>query len=164
MTRRPKLIVFDLDFSITDYTLWPFWVDTHVDPPFRKLSNGSVCDSTGRMIEAYPAVQEILESLKKEEIPLAVASRTWCPEGARQLLNVLEWEKYFSYQEIYPGSKVTHFKRFADMCGISYSQMLFFDDEQRNIHEIRVTCVLLPNGLTYKALEEGFQQFEIKNS
>lgn len=21
---------------ISDYTLWPFWVDTHVDPPFRK--------------------------------------------------------------------------------------------------------------------------------
>ncbi len=44
-----KVIVFDLGkyqvilktfavnhFEISDYTLWPFWVDTHVDPPFQK--------------------------------------------------------------------------------------------------------------------------------
>ncbi|XP_076322448.1 magnesium-dependent phosphatase 1-like isoform X2 [Tachypleus tridentatus] len=162
MTKRPKLIVFDLD-----YTLWPFWVDTHVDPPFRKSGDGKVIDSSGRKIKYYPDVPKILERLTNEGIPMGVASRTEWPAGARQLLKMLDWEKYFSYQEIYPGSKLTHFQRFQEVSGVPYSQMIFFDDEHRNICEISklgVTSVFVPKGLTNKVLEEGFKQFEREHS
>ena len=32
----PKIIAFDLD-----YTLWPFWVDTHVTPPLKAKDNNT---------------------------------------------------------------------------------------------------------------------------
>lgn len=38
----PKLIVFDLD-----YTLWPFWVDTHVSAPVKARDNNS------RVVDRY---------------------------------------------------------------------------------------------------------------
>jgi len=36
--------------------------------------------------------------------------RTEDPAAAQELLRVLDIDKYFSYKEIYPGSKVTHFR------------------------------------------------------
>lgn len=43
--------------------------------------------------------------------------------------------------------------------------MLFFDDEHRNIKDLtklNVTSILVKNGMTMKALEEGLQVFANK--
>ncbi|XP_007442919.2 magnesium-dependent phosphatase 1, partial [Python bivittatus] len=131
MCQAPSLVVFDLD-----YTLWPFWVDTHVDPPFQKKSDGSVQDRNKRPVNLYPEVAEVLQQVQSKGIPMAAASRTGEIRGATQLLDLLGLNRYFLYTEIYPGSKVTHFQRLSQRSGIPFHQMLFFDDENRNIRDV----------------------------
>nr|XP_060635957.1 magnesium-dependent phosphatase 1 [Anolis sagrei ordinatus] len=157
MTKKPSLVVFDLD-----YTLWPFWVDTHVDPPFKKDSDGSIRDRNGQLVNLYPEVPAVLERLHSEGIPMAVASRTGEIRGATQLLDLLSLSSYFRCKEIYPGSKVTHFQRLSQQSGIPLCQMLFFDDESRNIYDVSklgVTCILVPNGMNLSLLGRGLEAF-----
>lgn len=111
----PKLIVFDLD-----YTLWPFWVDTHVSAPVKPKDNNSRCvdkyvlslslspfyykiqpqtSTTSRWGESfafYPAVSSILYSARTLNIPLGIASRTHAPELARDMLKALHVIPTFS--------------------------------------------------------------------
>lgn len=149
-----------------DFTVWPFWADTHVSPPFTKKSNGSIQDSGGNKVKLYDDMLEILKHLSSKGVRLAAASRTEDPPTAQELLRILDIDQYFSYKEIYPGSKLTHFKRFVEASGIAYSNMLFFDDEERNIHEVSrlgVTCVLVKRGMTHTVLQSGLAQFAAKH-
>ncbi|KAL7422548.1 hypothetical protein Q5752_003196 [Cryptotrichosporon argae] len=52
---------------------------------------------------------------------------------------------YFNTMEIYPGSKMRHFREIHRKTGIPYEQMLFFDDEHRNIEveDLGVTMTLV---------------------
>ncbi|GLV33828.1 hypothetical protein CBL_11287 [Carabus blaptoides fortunei] len=156
MGSKNKLLVFDLD-----YTLWPFFVDTHVDPPFRKNDKGDIVDTSGRKVKYYPEVPKMLETLHSEGYTLAVASRTSEIKGANQLLQLFDWDKYFSYKEIYPGCKVTHFNNFRKDSKMEYKNMIFFDDERRNIVDISklgVTSILVNNGMTMTVAKEGLEQ------
>ncbi|MCJ1402262.1 hypothetical protein MMC11_005482 [Xylographa trunciseda] len=81
----PKLLVFDLD-----YTLWPFWVDTHVTPPVKaKDNNTRAVDRLNESFAFYPAVPPILHAAHGLSLPLALASRTSAPDLAVSLLKTL---------------------------------------------------------------------------
>ena len=157
---KPKLVVFDLD-----YTLWPFWVDTHVEPPFRKAKNGKVYDNCDDVIKLYPDVVKILQHLKVENYQIAVASRTGCISEAESLLHLFDLNHFFSMKQIYPGSKISHFSHFHKVSKVAYEDMVFFDDEERNIIElsrIGVTCHYIRNGMKWKDWHEGLEKHKKK--
>ncbi|CAH8602728.1 unnamed protein product [Heterobilharzia americana] len=180
----PRLIVFDLDF-----TLWPLWCDTHVSPPFIRKNN-VIYDVNERRVDVYPDSEKILRIISESPvIKLACASRTSAINVAQQLLRILGWSNLFDYTEIYPGSKISHFKRddmmkdqshwrsyicalcsskpFHELSGIAYTDMLFFDDEERNINDISrlgVQCHLVERGLTLKLLEHALRKFQQSRS
>ncbi|KAI6010992.1 magnesium-dependent phosphatase-1 [Pisolithus microcarpus] len=95
-SRLPKLIAFDLD-----YTLWDFWIDFHITPPIlQDRATGTVYDSStsdiyyGRrnspnIIEFYRDVPGILRNLRRESVTVAACSRTPAPKLAMEALRLM---------------------------------------------------------------------------
>ena len=74
-------------------------------------SDDKIYDRHGQLVKCFPEVPDVLESLQQQGYQLGVASRTGEISGANQLIKLFGWEKFFSYKEIYPGCKITHFKK-----------------------------------------------------
>ena len=59
LSALPKAIVFDVD-----YTLWPYWVDTHTSPPYARAEDGVVRDGSGERMALFPETAEVLLGLR----------------------------------------------------------------------------------------------------
>ncbi|KAL9538230.1 hypothetical protein MBANPS3_011094 [Mucor bainieri] len=136
-TKLPKMIVFDLD-----YTLWPDWIDCTNGPPYvYDESTNSVVNPTGEYLGFFEHTTDIIALIKSfPDTQIGIASRTQTPEWAKKAIGLLRIPgldnttllENVNYLEIYPGSKLKHFKSLSKKSGISCSDMLFFDDESRN--------------------------------
>lgn len=164
---KPRLIVFDLD-----ETLWPFGIDEFIlKPPYKKLpstqkSVRQVVDSEGKKMDPFPESNQVLEQIHSANILMAAASRTTYPEGAHSLIQLFGWSNYFKFKEIYPGSKIDHFKKLNQKSKIPLKEMLFFDNEERNVIDVEplgVTCVLVDSetGVKVDTLREGVEKWLI---
>ncbi|KAK4625414.1 Putative magnesium-dependent phosphatase [Fulvia fulva] len=171
----PKMIVFDLD-----YTLWPFWVDTHISGPLKATKDGlTVKDRYGESCGFYNDVASILYHIKAKGIVLGAASRTCAPDLAREMLSMLRTPKeeqdegskartaisLFDHLEIYPGDKRTHFGKLQKKSGLEYEEMLFFDDESRNknVEELGVVMQLVRDGVTRAEIDRGVEAWRKRN-
>ena len=158
---KPKLVVFDID-----HTLWPFGVDSFCfTPPYHVCkTTGKVMDMSNKPIEYFPDTLIVLKYLQSINVAVAVASRTRYPSGANELLKFLNLSQYIKYFETYPGQKIKHFHRLRDQSGAQFDEMIFFDDEERNIidvSELGVYCVLVDHdsGATEAVVKESLAKF-----
>ncbi|KXS98748.1 hypothetical protein AC578_9045 [Pseudocercospora eumusae] len=171
----PQLFVFDLD-----YTLWPFWVDTHVSSPLKPTTSGLIVkDAYGESCAFYNDVASILHNIKAKDLQLGAASRTSAPSLARRMLELLRIPtddqsegkeakraiSFFDHLEIYPGDKRRHFKALAEKSGLPYEEMVFFDDESRNknVEELGVVMQLVRNGVTRQEIDAGVEAWRVRN-
>ncbi|CAH9084624.1 unnamed protein product [Cuscuta epithymum] len=141
----PRLVVFDLD-----YTLWPFYCE---------------CRSKREMPTMYPQAKGILNALKEKRVDIAIASRSPTPDIANTFLEKLQIKSMFVAQEVFSSwsHKTEHFQKIHQITGVPYNEMLFFDDEDRNIEAVSkmgVTSILVNNGVNIVALKEGLTCFK----
>lgn len=148
--------VFDLD-----YTLWPFWADTHVQAPFRPLvgtppagrrfvgdagwldrEGRMLVDAAGRPLAVYRDTRPVLHALRQRrpEVVVAAVSRTECPATAKKLLQGFGLAALFDDVIFDTGPKTVAAARLEAKYKPRGGRgaMVLFDDEYRNIRDAEV--------------------------
>jgi magnesium-dependent phosphatase 1 len=164
LRKKPTVIVFDLD-----YTLWPYFIEHHVTAPIHKTSS-KVVDSKGFTLTTFADVNRILKTLKEKCLGphqhLAIASRSITPELAMNAIELLGWKDYFSSIQIYPTPKSRHMNKIQEELRLAgFQEVLFFDDDQRNIVATRPmgVCAIQvdqSSGLTMEMMMIGLDRFD----
>jgi magnesium-dependent phosphatase 1 len=113
--------------------------------------------------------REMLRGLTIPPLEPAAAATTTAEDvewrgGAERVGKTLRAIDIFTHQQIFPGSKTSHFQRIQDTTKkakggeVAFADMLFFDDEGRNRNvetELGVTFWLVPDGVTRDEVDNG---------
>eukprot|EP00917_Polyrhabdina_sp_WS-2016_P028548 GHVP01060891.1.p1 GENE.GHVP01060891.1~~GHVP01060891.1.p1 ORF type:complete len:210 (+),score=49.52 GHVP01060891.1:184-813(+) len=173
----PKVVAFDLDD-----TLWKGNVQWGLvtEGPNGKSTTPikldpedhlSILDSTGRRIRLFDDSHAILKFLWDKKIPIAAASRSLEPDWCRKVLKLLpspvegkQLEEILAHCVIFEGNKEAHLRQIAEAFKINLNEILFFDNEERNMesaHSIGVPFGFCPNGINWKIFNSAMENFHI---
>ena len=130
----PRLVVFDLDHTLWTPELYPL---RHLPGYDAASPPVPVAGEDVWLLDGAEAVlHELATHERWQEVRVAAASRTNKGNWARHLLGEFcvpgcddrRLNELIPLQEIFPGSKLTHFERLRESTGIPYGDMIFFDD------------------------------------
>jgi len=191
----PKLIAFDLDYTLWDlwidtHVTGPLKrekgainrvVDRYGEPIsfYKDVTDILYSIKEQRCGGDDSQAYDLEESETDSKIVIAACSRTHATALARQCLDLLHVQPsgsnagapqaavtLFDELEIYPGSKIKHFEALHKRTGIPYTEMLFFDDEQRNseVERLGVTFHLVPTGVNHQSFAQGLNTWRGKRA
>ena len=159
---KPKMVIFDCDF-----TIWPYWADYHLEPPWKKTKDGNIVDKCGEDIKLYDDIPKIIQFLNHHNIPMAIASKSPETKSYKHLMELFDIKKYFVQFEIYYNSKDHHMRAISNGQNVDFNDMVFFDDEPDNIKttsKIGVTAIHCPNnkGVTFDLFTQALKKHDAK--
>ena len=163
--RKPKIVIFDLD-----NTLWPYTADTEFEKPFSNNTDGEVIDAEGAIMELLPDVVKILESLRVDNVLIAVASKTWSKDQYMTLLELFNIREFFIQFEMFCGHKHIHVGNIVKAQDLAFEDVLFFDDQAKTVQSFNdgvysdVTAIHCPAGISWQVFEEGLAEFNRSNN
>jgi magnesium-dependent phosphatase 1 len=148
----PRIVVFDLDACC-----WtPEMYQLGRGAPFRyDVARCEAIASDGEKVRLLGDVRAIWEELHSGErwrqTEVAIASRCDEPQWARELLGKFEVLPGVTMIEvardtlvqIHSGNKKSHLTEISKASGVTFSDMLFFDDDPWNVEQVALrTCCL----------------------
>jgi len=187
----PKLIMFDLDGCLWRPEMYELlYFSGGSGAPFSRSpdyeNDRTILTCKGEPCRLLGQVREIMQEIhchptnKWQNTLVGISSRTDQPDWARELLEKFTIAKMdsqgrelagesFAMKEVFQGpieisteSKVSHFKRVAEKTGISFEDMLFFDNERGNCVEVAklgVVVAWVPDGVTKLMWDISLQNF-----
>lgn len=178
--RRPRLVVFDLDGTLWDPEMYHLWGGGGA--PFKPArdNSGDVEDRSGTIVHllgnSRPLLADLTRADEWKDTQVGVASSTdepdWAEECMQKIVVVpgdepLKMKQCIDWEVIRKGNKRDHFRDLQRKTGVEFADMIFFDNERRNIVAVEplgVTCVLVPRGMTTKKWDEGLRDFAVANT
>ena len=98
----PKLVVFDLDF-----TLWkPELYQLSSGSPFKASSDGCVVTGRGERLDLFPSARTALRELADAGVPVAIASRASEVTWAHEIMRLLRVDKHRTVADVIGASPV----------------------------------------------------------